>query len=237
MGPIANCRVQYGLDHKNSYIALYSNGAVYQPLLKDDPATGCPTKEVAYSHVYSAEGSPMLPAPGQGCIVQCLCNHGTTLRWIGGTRVEITPLTVAEIKEFEAKFWAWLPMAIEHWETCQDLDRAHEAQNNLAQWAWVKSQLLRFSIKSQTSYLMQKFIPSFEGQFCSEWQHAAIRHEQQTYGLWRPGNLRKNNWDGIGYVLRKFKAQLLSSHQQGAAASIAHLLGEFEHLAGRKMNW
>jgi len=236
-----NCRVQRGSDCRDSYVALYSNGAVYQPHLKDDPATGCPTAEVVYSHVYSAEDSPRLPAPGQGCIVQCACNHGTTLRWIGGTRVEITPLTAAEVKEFESQFWAWLPKAIEHWETCQDRDRAHGAQDNLAQWEWVKTQLLRFSIKSQVSYLIAEFIKRFEKQYCSAWQHAAIRYEQQTYGLWRPGNLRKNNWAGIGYVLRKFKAELLnpasSRHQQGAAESIAHLLSEFEKLADCKMNW
>lgn len=235
--PRVNCRVQYGKNgDDHSYIALYNNGAIFQPVFKRNWA-GCPITEVAYEHIYSAEGSPKLPKPGQGCIVQHTGNHGTILRWIGGSRVEIIPLTEMEIKEFCDKFWDPLPDLINHWNLYQERWKSYYAQESIDHWKWVKAHLLRFSIKAQVSHVIREFINRFEEQFCPVWQDVAKKHKQPEYMKFRTGNLEKNNWQGIGYVLRKFKGELSSRNHKTAAMSITRLLNELEQFSGCKLNW
>jgi len=223
-----NCRVQCGNNGEgHSYIALYRNGAIYQPLFSYG-LSGCPIKEVVYSHVYSAEDSPVLPNPGQGRIVQRRCNHGTTLRWIGGSMVEIVPLNEMEIKEFRDQFWDPLPKLISHWELRQEKYNSYYAQESLDHWKWVKAQLLRFSmvqVSDEIKELIARFETSFEEQFCPVWQDAAQKHEQPKYMRFKPGNLAKNNWGGVGYILRKFNGELSRLNQQPAATSVSQFLG------------
>lgn len=232
-----NCRVQYGNNGEGHfYIALYKNGAIYQPLFDHD-LLGCPIKEVVYSHVYSAQDSPVLPKFGQGRIVQCLCNHGTTLRWIGGSRVEIVPLNEMEITEFCDKFWDGLPDSIKHWKLSQERWQSYHAQESLDHWKWVKAQLLRFSIKAQVSHVIKEFITRFEEQFCPVWQDVAKKHEQPEYMRFRPGNLERNNWNGVGYIIRKFKGELCKRNHRPASISVSVFLDELEQLSGCKLNW
>lgn len=228
-----NCRVQYGNNGEGHfYIALYKNWAIYQPLFNYD-LSGCPIKEVVYSHVYSAQDSPVLPKFGKGRIVQRLCNHGTTLRWIGGSRVEIVPLNEREITEFCDKFWDGLPGLIRHWELRQEKYKSYYAQESLDHWEWVKAQLLRFSmvqVSDEIKELIARFETSFEEQFCPVWQDVAQKHEQPKYMRFKPGNLAKNNWDGFGYILRKFKGELSKRNQQSAVMSVSQFLVQLEQL-------
>ena len=129
---------------------------------------------------------------------------------------------------------------IRHWELRQEKYKSYYAQESLDHWEWVKAQLLRFSmiqVSDEIKELIAIFETSFEEKFCPVWQDAAKKHEQPKYMRFKPGNLAKNNWDGVGYTLRKFKGELSKRHHQPATISVSVFLGELEQFSGCKLNY